>query len=127
MTSRSTQKRTSVLLVEDDADSRQSLGMLLRMWGHSVALAETGSQALELAEAQAPRIVLLDVNLPDVDGYELAGRLRSLRTFPEHLIALTGYDSDDDRERSRNAGFRHHLVKPVNLDRLRELLSDLSD
>lgn len=115
------------MLVEDDADSRQSLGMLLEMWGHDVALAETGSQALELAEAHTPRIVLLDVNLPDVDGYELAGRLRSLRAFPEHMIALTGYDSDGDRERSRNAGFRHHLVKPVDLDRLRELLSDLSD
>lgn len=112
-------------MVEDDDDSRQSLGELLQVWGHEPVLAESGFQALEAADRKAPSIALVDIGLPDVDGYELARRLKSLESPPTHMVALTGYDSHEDLERSRDAGFDHHLVKPVDLRKLRSLLDEL--
>lgn len=112
-------------MVEDDDDSRQSLGALLQVWGHETVLAESGSEAMEMADVQPLSIALIDIGLPDVDGYELARRLRSLESPPTHMVALTGYDSHEDLERSRDAGFDHHLVKPVDLKELRSLLDEL--
>lgn len=116
-----------MLLVEDNDDSRETLGLLLDMWGHEVTLADTGAKALELAREDTPWLALVDIGLPDVDGYELAHHLQALDTPPSHLIALSGYGSEDDLKRSREAGFDHHLVKPVDLDRLRSLLAELAD
>lgn len=127
MTKHDAERETCVLLVEDNDDSRETLGLLLGMWGHETALADTGARALELAREHAPWVALVDIGLPDVDGYELAHRLQNLEQPPSHLIALSGYGSDEDLERSHEAGFDHHLVKPVDLDRLRNLLAELSD
>lgn len=112
-----------VLVVDDNVDAARSLAMLLTAWGHEASLAHDGPAALAEAARLAPDVVLLDIGLPRMDGYEVARRLRAT---PEGagllLIALTGYGQDEDRRRSREAGFDHHLVKPVDTDALRDLL-----
>jgi CheY-like chemotaxis protein len=113
--------RRRILVVDDSQDSAESLALLLELHGHEVRTAFAGPAALETASAFCPDVVLLDIGLPGMDGYEVARRLRA-----EHggcrLIALTGYGRDDDRRRSREAGFDHHLVKPVDLEELTRLL-----
>jgi signal transduction histidine kinase len=112
-----------VLLVEDNLDAAEALGELLRVWGHPVALAHDGLSALQAARETRPEIVLLDIGLPGMDGYEVAQRLRGTAELEGvKLIALTGYGQEADRRLSSLAGFDHHLVKPVDLDRLRSLL-----
>jgi PAS domain S-box-containing protein len=112
-----------VLLVEDNLDAAGALVELLRMWGHPVETAHDGVAALRVARETRPEIVLLDIGLPGMDGYEVASRLRATSGFGAlRLVALTGYGQEADRRRSRLAGFDHHLVKPVDLDLLRELL-----
>ncbi len=104
-----------VIVVDDNVDAAHSLAMLLEAWGHSVAVAHDGRSALERARAETPHIMLLDIGLPDMDGYALARHLRAASaTANTVLIALTGYGKQEDRERSRDAGFDHHLVKPTN-------------
>lgn len=116
--------RLRVLVVDDYADAAESLGVLLRSIGHEVAVAEGGLEAIERASALQPQVVLLDIGLPDLDGYEVAKRLRELpETQQAVLIALTGYGQPEDRERSKAAGFDHHLLKPVDLDVLSALLA----
>jgi CheY-like chemotaxis protein len=113
-----------VLLVDDNVDGAQSLAMLLRLWGHEVAVAHDGAAALPVAAAQRPQIALLDIGLPGMDGYELARRLRAQPGLGQTaLVALTGWDQEEDRRRSQEAGFAHHLVKPVDLAALQELLA----
>jgi PAS domain S-box-containing protein len=112
-----------VLVVEDDSDSAQSLAMLLQVWGHQVEIALDGHQALDAARSFEPEIVLLDIGIPGLDGYEVAERLRSEHGAELKLIALTGYGREDDRQRSRDAGFDRHLVKPLEPPRLREMLA----
>ena len=115
---------SSVLLVDDNVDAANTLAMLLELQGYQVSVAYQAQDALEQAAAQAPGICLLDIGLPDMDGYELARRLRaSPATSDAVLIALTGYGQAQDRERSVLAGFDHHLVKPVEIDRLIALLA----
>jgi DNA-binding response OmpR family regulator len=113
--------RRRILVVDDSQDSAESLALLLELHGHEVRTAFAGPAALEAASTFLPEIVLLDIGLPGMDGYEVARRLRV-----EHdgcrLIALTGYGREDDRERSREAGFDHHLVKPVDLAELTRVL-----
>jgi len=112
-----------VLLVEDNLDAAEALGELLRMWGHPVELAHDGGAALQAAREVRPEVVLLDIGLPGMDGYEVARRLRATAGMEAvRLIALTGYGQEADRRLSRLAGFDHHLVKPVDLDHLRGLL-----
>ena len=112
------------LLVEDNLDAAEALGELLRMWGHEVHIAHDGPSALHLAEKERPDVLLLDIGLPGMDGYEVARRLRSTPGFAGvKLIALTGYGQEADRQRSGLAGFDHHLVKPVDLEQLRALLT----
>jgi CheY-like chemotaxis protein len=113
-----------ILIVDDYADAAESMAMLLQMEGHDVETADCGMKAIERAHVFHPQVVLLDIGLPDLDGYEVAKRLRLLpETQDAILIALTGYGRAEDRERSQSAGFNHHLLKPVNLETLLALLS----
>jgi PAS domain S-box-containing protein len=112
-----------VLLVEDNLDAAEALSELLRMWGHEVETAHDGVSALQTARQTRPGVVLLDIGLPGMDGYEVARELRSTPGLAAtRLIALTGYGQESDRHRSRLAGIDHHLVKPVDLEQLRALL-----
>ena len=112
------------MVVDDYVDAAESLTMLLQMEGHEVKTAHCGLQAIELAQAFRPQVALLDIGLPDLNGYEVANRLRTLpETHEAVLIALTGYGQTEDRNRSQIAGFDHHLLKPVNFVTLAELLA----
>ncbi len=113
-----------VLVVEDNVDAGDSLSMLLRLHGHEVLVARTGPTALAVAAAFRPSLVLLDIGLPGMDGYEVARRLRANPGLTGMtLCALTGYTpSEADRLRPQQAGFDHHFVKPVGLDTLLGLL-----
>jgi PAS domain S-box-containing protein len=114
-----------VLIVDDNLHAAESLAVLLRHWGHHVALAHDGPEAIRAAHEHRPSVLLLDIGLPRMDGYRVARRLREHPAFQGLvIIALTGYGQDEDRRRSRDAGFDHHLVKPVDLKFLRTLLSD---
>ena len=115
--------RRRILVVDDNVDSAESLAMVLRVTGHQVRTAHDGLTALAMADEFEPEIVLLDIGLPQMDGYEVARRLRSRqRVDGLVIVALTGYGQDDDRRRSREAGFDHHLVKPVQPAVLKPLL-----
>jgi CheY-like chemotaxis protein len=112
-----------ILVVDDNADSADTLAMLARLDGHEVWTAHTGAAALEAARAVRPEVVLLDIGLPGMDGYEVARRLRDgAAGGPLLLAAVTGYGQEADRNRSRQAGFDMHLVKPVEPEVLRRLL-----
>jgi two-component system CheB/CheR fusion protein len=112
-----------VLVVEDNVDTGDSLSLLLRLHGHDVQVARTGPTALEMASACRPDVVLLDIGLPGMDGYQVAQRLREKPEFKDVMVcALTGYTpSEADRHRQQQTGFDHYFVKPVNLDTLLEL------
>ncbi|QDF04611.1 hybrid sensor histidine kinase/response regulator [Myxococcus xanthus] len=112
-----------VLLVDDHTDSRQLVRELLELEGHTVSEAEDGPSGLARARELRPEVVLLDIGLPGLDGYEVARALRSTDEGRDLLlIAVTGYGLEEDRRRALEAGFDEHLVKPVDLTRLRELL-----
>src|SRR5688572_14583786 len=112
-----------VLVVDDNVDSAESMAMLLRAIGHAVHTAHDGIAALERAAASPPDYVLLDIGLPGMSGYAVAERLRAMpQTRTATLIAMTGYGQDEDRKRSREAGFDHHLVKPVDYETLLAIL-----
>ena len=113
-----------ILVVDDYADAAESLAMLLQTEGHEVETADCGMKAIERAQVFHPQVVLLDIGLPDLDGYEVAKRLRMLpETRDAILIALTGYGQAEDIERSQSAGFNHHLLKPLNFEKLSALLT----
>jgi PAS domain S-box-containing protein len=113
-----------VLVVDDNTDAAESLATLVEMWGHEVRSAHDGPAALAAAEEFRPDVILLDIGLPGLTGYEVAGRLRARPEFQSvRLIALTGWGQDADRERSRAAGFELHLVKPVDPTELKKILS----
>ncbi|MEA2564732.1 MAG: hypothetical protein QOH06_6236 [Acidobacteriota bacterium] len=113
-----------ILLVEDNVDAADALAELLRMWGHEVEVAHDGAAAVRFAGAIRPGVVLLDIGLPGMDGYQVADAMRRLPELQGALIvALTGYGQESDRQRSAQAGFDYHLVKPVDLEELRRLVS----
>jgi signal transduction histidine kinase/CheY-like chemotaxis protein len=113
-----------VLVVDDNVDVAASLARFLELTGHDVRTAHDGPAALDAVRADRPEVVLLDIGLPGMDGYEVARRLRELlATAGVVLVALTGYGQEGDRRRSREAGFDHHLVKPVDPAALQELLA----
>jgi PAS domain S-box-containing protein len=115
-----------VLVVDDNQDAADSLGMLLRFLGADVRVAHHGREALDAFESYRPGMVLLDIGMPEMDGYQVARAIRSRdagRSVP--LVALTGWGQDEDRRRAREAGFDHHLVKPPDLEALRSLLAAL--
>jgi PAS domain S-box-containing protein len=116
-----------VLVVDDNVDSAESMAVLLRLYGHEVRLAHDGEAALEEARSFKPDVIFLDLSLPKMDGYEVARRLRQEpATSGMTLVAMTGYGHEEERRRTQEAGFYSHLVKPVDFDLLRELLSSLS-
>lgn len=108
-----------VLIVDDNVDAAESLSMLLRMSGHETMIAYDGEAAFDAAKAHRPDVILLDIGLPKVSGYDVARRLRAEPWGRELiLVALTGWGQDEDRRRSHEAGFDHHLVKPVDVKEL---------
>lgn len=112
-----------ILLVEDIAENREMLQTLLELDGNTVVPAGDGEQALETAAAMTADLALIDIGLPGIDGYEVARRLRATpRWSTVPLVALTGFGQAGDVEQSRVAGFDHHLVKPVDLERLSEII-----
>ncbi len=113
-----------VLVVDDNVDSAESLALLLRLKGHEVETAHDGPAALEKAGSFHPEVVLLDIGLPGLDGYQVASRLRQRRrTARALLVAVTGYGQEEDQRLSREAGFDHHLTKPVDLPVIYALLA----
>jgi CheY-like chemotaxis protein len=114
-----------VLLIEDNADAREALRVLLELDGYDVEVAGDGAQGIEIARAKTPAVALVDIGLPGIDGYEVARRLRELPGPPSYLVALTGYSDPDDRRRAGEAGFDAHVVKPVDPDELTRLLARL--
>jgi CheY-like chemotaxis protein len=109
--------------VDDNSDGAEALAMLLRMAGHSVRVAPNGQLALQAAQVARPEAVLLDIGLPGMDGYTVARKLRELPGMKNALlVGVTGCGREEDRRRSREAGFDHHLVKPVDFDQLRDVL-----
>jgi two-component system CheB/CheR fusion protein len=118
--------RRRVLVVDDNRDGADSLGMLLRVSGEEVRVAYDGPSALETAVTFRPEIALLDIGMPGMSGYELAGALRERDDSKRLvLIAMTGWGQEDDRRRTREAGFCAHLVKPVDFPKLQALLDEL--
>jgi len=113
-----------ILVVDDNVDSADTLAMLLQLWGHSVCVAHDGNEALRLARRNAPHMVLLDIGLPGMDGFEVARRLRKLgKARRAVLIAVTGYSQPDDRLHALSAGFDDYLVKPVDAGELRQFVA----
>lgn len=111
---RSKQTRT-ILVVDDNEIAADSLGRLLELRGHEVAIAYSGNEALAKAHELKPHIIILDIGLPDIDGYEVMRRLQEEKGFSSAVIALTGYGQPQDKERALEAGFMLHLTKPVGL------------
>ncbi len=113
-----------ILIVEDQADTAESLAMLLRLEGHEAETAPNGAVALQRAAVGGPDVVLLDLGLPGMDGYEVARRLRAQQAGRRPLlIAMTGYGREEDRRRSAEAGIPLHWLKPVDPDLLLRLLA----
>jgi CheY-like chemotaxis protein len=116
-----------LLVVDDNVDAAATLGMLLEACGYEVMVENDSLRALEWALRECPDAGLLDIGLPDMDGNELARRLRAdARTRPMLLVAITGYGQDQDRRTALEAGFDHHMVKPVDLDKLAAVLAGIS-
>jgi CheY-like chemotaxis protein len=116
--------RRRVLVVDDNQDAAEMLAVMLGTWGQETRVAYDGLHALATAEAFQPDIVLLDIGLPDLDGYEVGRRIRSAPWGRRAvLVAVTGWGQESDLERSRSAGFDHHLVKPVVPRLVRDLIA----
>ncbi len=116
--------RAAVLLIEDNEDLREGMRQLLREWGHEVETVETGLQGIERAIEARPRVALIDIGLPDVDGYEVARRIRGLLDVDDiFLVALTGHVGSDDLRKALESGFDAHIPKPIPYERLRALLT----
>jgi len=107
-----------VLVIDDNRDSADSMKMLLEQLGHEAQAAYGAGHALQMAAATSPTLVLLDLNMPEQDGFEVIRRLRLAIDRPLYVVAMTGYGQHNDRERTRGAGFDEHLTKPVSLDQL---------
>lgn len=117
-----------VLIVEDNADAAESLTMLLEFLGHDVRIERDGAAALDALGSGDFQAVLIDIGLPDMDGYELARRIRMLPgSRTKLLVALTGYGQEEDKRRALSAGFDQHLVKPVDVERLQNLLIESAE
>jgi CheY-like chemotaxis protein len=113
-----------ILIVEDDADSREGLKSLLEVWGHDVDVAETAAAGVEKALSAHPAIVLIDIGLPEEDGYSVARRIReALGKNAAYLVAMTGYASPEDRRHALENGFDAHLGKPIDFGKLSTLLT----
>jgi CheY-like chemotaxis protein len=119
--------RLKLLVVDDNTDAALTLGMLLDACGHEVMVEHSSSNALARARRDRPDACLLDIGLPEMDGNELARRLRSQsETAHSVLIAVTGYGQEQDRQQAFESGFRHHFVKPVDMDKLAAVLAEIA-
>lgn len=117
-----------LLIVDDMKDSAESLATLLRLRGYEAHTAYDGEQAILLAESLRPDIILLDLGMPRLNGYDTCGRIRAQPWGSEiQLVALTGFGQDDVRQRLGTSGFDHHLIKPVELQTLIALIEMLID
>jgi PAS domain S-box-containing protein len=117
-----------VLIVEDNVDAAESLEVLVSLWGHEVRLAPTGRRALEIVERWTPEVVLCDIGLPEMNGYLVCrDLLRRPETKGAFLIALTGYGQEADVNEAMRAGFKLHLTKPVDLQRLARIIAELPE
>jgi CheY-like chemotaxis protein len=115
-----------ILVVDNDVDSADSLALLLSSYGHDVRATYDGFSALEIAQSFRPEVALQDVAMPDMDGYQVARKLRELPcTRHAVLIALTGLTREEDERRARSAGFDHHLGKPIDFEVLHHMLRTL--
>lgn len=121
------QARGRVLVVDDNVDAVELLAALLEAFGYKVRIAYDGLTALRLAAEFDPDVVICDIGLPDIDGYEVARRLRGEETGRRrHMVALSGYGQPSDKARSRVAGFDVHLVKPADILQLRKMLDEMT-
>ena len=121
------EKSCRVLVVDDNVDAAQTVAMLLEMSGHKGRIAHDGPSALEAALAWQPDVVLLDIGLPGLSGFEVARLIRQQPLLKNVvLVALTGYGLEADRQRSQEAGFDHHLVKPADFDEIEKILASVS-
>jgi CheY-like chemotaxis protein len=112
-----------VIIVDDNRDAAQTLARLLKLSGYETSVAYSGQDALTLAAQSKPHLALLDIGLPGMDGYELAGRLKQAHPGI-FLAAISGYGQAADRQRAKEAGFDEHFVKPVKLEELLRLLEE---
>jgi CheY-like chemotaxis protein len=116
-----------ILVVDDNVDTAASLAMLLRATGHNVRTAHDGPQALDAALDYRPNVMLLDIGLPGLDGFEVATRMREHPVLQNVvLVAMTGYGQETDRQRSQQSGFDHHLVKPARFEQVQSILASVS-
>jgi CheY-like chemotaxis protein len=115
--------RARILIADDNRDAADTMGMLLEFGGHEVIIAHSGNQALQLGRERRPDVVILDIGMPDLNGYDVARTARNEDWGKSaYLIALTGWGQAEDKERARLAGFDRHLTKPVDPDLVEEIL-----
>jgi CheY-like chemotaxis protein len=114
---------TRILIVDDNKDLATSLARLLELLGHEVEVVFDGLKGIEAARTYRPRVLLLDIGLPNVDGYQVARTLRQEGFNDILIIALSGYGQEEDRRRSREAGMNHHVTKPVDVKTIAELIA----
>lgn len=116
-----------ILVVDDNQDSASTMAILLRLMGNVTQTANDGLQAVEAASDFRPDVVLLDIGLPQIDGYEACRRIRQQPGGSDVvMVAVTGWGQDEDRMRSSEAGFDHHLVKPVDQATLEDILASVT-
>ena len=117
-----------VLVIDDHIDSAEGLSELLTLYGHGVELAHTGAEGIRAARSACPDVVICDIGLPEIDGYQVARTLRGdARTAQARLIALTGYGDENSARQARDAGFDLHLTKPLDAGALRRVLASLTE
>ena len=120
----STPRALSVLVVDDNQDSAETITLMVEMWGHEARTVHDGPAAVEACLQFRPDVVLLDIGLPGMNGFDVARRLRGQGDLDGLLlVAMTGYGQEEDRQLSREAGFNHHMVKPIEPAELRALLA----
>jgi CheY-like chemotaxis protein len=120
------QRPLRILIADDNRDAAELLKAVLETQGHTVKLAHDGTIALQLAKSFVPDLGLLDIGMPGMSGYELAKAIRQVPQLQAtRLVALTGWGAKEDRERARDAGFDHHLTKPVSFEALNALLAEI--
>ena len=116
-----------ILVVDDNEDGANSLGQMLEMMGNEVRVAHDGLAAIEAAEESRPQVILLDIGMPKLDGYDACRRIREQPWGKDTLVvALTGWGQDEDRRRTSEAGFDYHLVKPVESGQLVKVLAEVA-
>lgn len=111
-----------ILIVDDNIDSADMVAAMVSMWGHDVRTANDGEEALVVAREYRPEVVLLDLSLPGIDGFEVARLLRAEALVGRLLIAVSGYGQPEDRARTKAAGFDEHLTKPIDPQQMQEVI-----